>query len=379
MFRTDLSSRHRRFNLRRSLVTLGLCFFAVTASAQVSTTTDISSLNTTTTLGTPITQQVAGAGTGEYDASTTYSVTYEGNVTSINSFTAGATNYQPLSYAGTISTTLVRNLSNNSVSTSPNNNLLWNSQVSSSGNSITVASPYIGNEQAAFNANNLNVGTDNIFGNTGDGNGDNNNIERVDVVFNQGLSATTALAFAIMERGASNAHDPFGIAAITGINGSGVPTSFGSLIEFGSGSTYGTYGASSLVASGNWLVARNNPANTGALATSPSTTVTGQTLGGVVVSVTGSTANSGLGISAGSTIYGYSLFGGDVTGTNGQVLTDITTFPQNTSSSTGAGGIDPVAYTGVAFQAVPEPSSLLAVASAAFLPLLRRRRKRPVI
>jgi hypothetical protein len=114
---------------------------------------------------------------------------------------------------------------------------------------LTLAGPFEGNEQAAFNANNLNYGTDNLFSNQSDPNGNNNNIERVDVVFRKGLLATPALFFSVLERGVTGGHDPFKIAAITSINPQGSPAGYGPLIGVGPGSNFGTYGTTNLVAS----------------------------------------------------------------------------------------------------------------------------------
>jgi hypothetical protein len=364
--------------------------FAVRVSAQTAQTEDVTVLETSSAVapGSPTTANVPGAGTTGFPSATTYSVTYDGEVTSITGFTGGSgattVNYAPLAYSGTITTTL-ESVTGSTVSTAPENNVLYNNVVSSSGTSYTVAGPYIGNEATAFNANNFNVGTDNIFGNQGDTNGNNNNIERVDVVFSSGLTANSALAFAVFERGATNAHDTFQIAAITSVDGSGNPTGFGQLVSFGAGTSYGSYGQTALSGySGdttNWLVSRNATNGSGLAATDPSTTVAGQSIGGVTISVTQS-GSSGLGIANGTTIYGYALFGDDVpaNSTSAELLdlTDTTTYPQNTSSNTGAGGIDLLAYTGVAFTAVPEPRdyAFYMLAGASLLMVGRRFARR---
>ncbi len=360
--------------------------FASRASAQTAQTEDVTVVMTSSAVapGSPTTTNEPGAGTTGFPSSSNSQITYDGEVTSITGFTGGAgattVDYAPLTYTGTITTTL-ESVTGSTVSTSPENNVLYNNIVSSSSNSYTVSGPYIGSEAAAFNANNLNIGTDNIFGNQGDTNQNNNNIERVDVVFSNGLTANSALAFAVFERGATNAHDTFEIAAITSVDGSGNPLTWGQIVSFGSGTAYGLYGQSALQGySGNttnWLVSRNATNGSGLPATDPSTTVAGQSIGGVTISVT-QTGSSGLGISSGTTIYGYSLFGDDVPAgsTSAELLdlTDTTTYPQNTSSNTGAGGIDLLAYTGVAFTAVPEPRDYASFILAAALLLMTGRR-----
>jgi hypothetical protein len=85
------------------------------------------------------------------------------------------------------------------------------------------------------------------------------------------------------------------------------------------------------------------------LATSPSTTAN-QPIGGIAISATGLVTANGLGAMPGTVIYGYSLFAPDVSGTGGQVLTNPSTFPLNTNSTTG--GIDLIGNTGAVFQAI---------------------------
>ena len=62
--------------------------------------------------------------------------------------------------------------------------------------------------------------------------------------------------------------------------------------------------------------------------------VTGQNIEGVLVQF------NSLGVTPGDTIFGFSLFGNDVTGTGGQDLLDPTTFPLSTGGGGTAGGLD---------------------------------------
>ena len=221
-----------------------------------------------------------------------------------------------------------------------NDNVIYSRVRSSAGNSFTLACPFEGNEQAAFNANNLNYGTDNLFQNQGDAN--NNNIERADVVFRKGLLATPALFFSVLERGVTGGHDPFKIAAITSINAQGFDR-LRSSRSFGLGSD----GTTNLVASTNYLVLRNLVANQGGLATSPSASVN-QPIGGIAISATGLVTANGLGATPGTVIYGYSLFPPDVTVPEGRCLP----IPSPSHSIQPNGGIDLIGYTGVVFQAI---------------------------
>ena len=358
-------------------------FMLSPAVAQTASTATVTSLVTTSTTASSTNQTVSGAGTGTYPSATNYDIIYLGETTSITSFTTGtgvsAVTYNPLNYGGSITTSLVR-LSGNST-TNPgganqNNNLVYHRMTVNSGISRTVVGPYNPSQESLFNSNNLNAGTDNLFGNQGDGSGNNNNVERLDVVFSNGLVATDSLAFLVLERGGVTAHDGFGISAILSVDGLGNPTAFGSVILFGSGS----YGTTALVPdTTDWLILRNLAAAPNGDASHPSADSSNQPIGGTTVAVTASTANRGLGITAATTIYGYSLFGFDVTATTSAELLDVANnilFPKNTPSNTGAGGIDLIAYTGIAVNAVPEPGTVGLLGMAAFVGMLLRSRKR---
>ncbi len=342
-----------------------LLFAIPQAGAGVASTANVTALNLQSIPGTPSTQSQVGGGTSSFKSNTTYTLNYSGVTNQIASFTTSTGLYEPLVYPGTITTTLVRVPG----SEPNNNNIIYSRLGSTSGNTYNLSAPYFGDEQRAFNSNNINVGADNFFGNRGDGNGNNNNIERLDVVFGDGLEATSALAFTVFERGTTTGHDPFGMAAILAVDALGQPTAYGPLVRFGSGSSYGRYGTSNLVPSStDWLVTRNLAANQGAPATNPSTVVKNQTVGGVTVAVIGSVADNGLGVARGTKIFGYSLFAGDVTGTGSQVLTNPATFPRASSSGTGDGGIDLIAYTGVAFNEVTTNPSVKLTKTGTFIP-----------
>lgn len=347
--------------LRRILFSaaLGLYLSTVSALASVAVTADVTNLTINSSSGTASTQAVPGGGSSGFASNSTFTLNYSGATDQIGGYAAGTSIYIPFAYSGNVVTTLVR-VSNPAYTgnSANNNNIVYNRVNSTSGNTWNLNAPYIGDEEQVFNSNNINSGTDNLFGNHGDGNGNNNNIERLDVVFRQGVTVTSALAFAIFERGVTTAHDPFCIAAITAIDSNGRPTAYGPLVRFGAGSSYGAYGATNLLPSDtDWLVSRNLASNQSGPAVSPSASVPDQAIGGITVAVVGNPSNNALGITEGATIYGYSLFGGDVTGTGGQNLVDPSTFPLDTSSATGDGGIDLIAYTGVLFQDVtPDPT-----------------------
>ncbi len=352
-----------------SLITTIVAPLPVT-EAGIANTSNISGVNLQISAGTASAQTITGAESSDFNSGQNFTLNYGGQNNEILSYTTPTGTYKPLVYPGQITTTLVRVTNPAFTGNAANwNNIIYTRQTSVSGNTYNLAAPYLGDEQIAFNSNNVNVGADNFFGNTGNGSGNNNNIERLDVVFEDGLTATTALAFSVFERGTTNSHDPFGIAAITAVDAAGRPTAYGPLIKFGAGTAYGNYGTTDLVPSStNWVVTRNKVSNQGAPATHPSAKVTSQAVGGVTVAVVGTVADNGLGIAAGTTIYGYSLFAGDVTGTGTQNLTDPTTFPLNSSSNTGAGGIDLIAYTGVVFNEVTTNPAIKLTKTGTFVP-----------
>ena len=202
--------------------------------------------------------------------------------------------------------------------------------------------------------NTITGGSDNTFSN--DVGAAGGNIERLDFAFTGGLTATAALSFAVFERGAVGVHDAFKIAAITGWDAiNNKPSSYGPLT-----SQAGNWGGTTNVQSNfDYHLHRytNAPGTVGDVINS--TTLTANTevgtqgIGGIVFSM------ADLGITNGTTIFGYSIFGFDVTGTSAQLLdwTNTTSYPANTTGATGTGGIDLATINGINFAIVPEPST----------------------
>ncbi len=89
--------------------------------------------------------------------------------------------------------------------------------------------------QTALFSEFINRGTDNIFANVDNPDGNINNIERVDYISTDGLSLPQdsedldGIGFLILERGGN---DPFKIAAITAVDDQGNPTAYGDLLSF---------------------------------------------------------------------------------------------------------------------------------------------------
>lgn len=206
-----------------------------------------------------------------------------------------------------------------------------------------LKSPYLDDMELFLNNNYVNQGTDNIFTNAGNGDGNNNNIERVDVVFSNGVSSSiaTQAGFALFDRGINNAHDPFRIAAITAINTNGDPIAFGPVRTCvgGNGSNNGSWGHPSHPNGNQDLsvyVMRREAAETQLR----SSAAINQQLGGVFFSL------ADLGIKANQVIYGYAILSTDgiANPTSSQLLdiADQTVYPTNTTEAVG-GGLDLIA------------------------------------
>jgi hypothetical protein len=228
----------------------------------------------------------------------------------------------------------------NNVAVTGMRSLLWVEKLANATNTkVAVVPKYNDNMESVFAGNSLNQGTDNLFANQGDGNGNNNNIERLDVIFAGGIISTTnnKVGFALFERGNDNEHDPFVIAAITAVDQQGNPTAYGAPLRI-STSNWGNIASSAT----NYYVVRKDAATDSTLKISTSGT---QNIGGVFISF------NHMGIASGTKIYGYSIMAYDLpasaTAANLVDYTNTSYFPRNTSSATSQGGIDLIALTGV--------------------------------
>jgi hypothetical protein len=353
-------SGRSRTVLAAAVAATGLAMGSI-SNAALSNITVTSLVTSTSSVTAPSTaSNILGAGSqySPFQAPNTFNVTYQGNDEKVVALTAGGKTYNATGFA---TATVERNASN-----SNNNDTLWYAGTYS-GKNINVQAVNYGTapspDDAALNTNNVLLGADNIFSNTGNAVGNNTNVDRLDILFT-GFSASSSKAFAVLERGASNDHDSFGVAAILSENG-GVPTSYGPLEEYHDG----TWGTSNLnVGYSNEIVLRKNISQT-ANPLQPSDS-TGQSVGGVLIPTTD------LGVATGTTIYGYSLFSAAVspTSTSAQLVAYQNLASAN-STSTG-GGLDPLATVGVLYtSAVPEPTSigLLTLAAGG---LMARRPKR---
>jgi hypothetical protein len=339
---------------------------AMTALAMGSATqaaiSNVTSLTTSLTTGASTTvsgQSGYGASYSIYKTSSTYNLDFTGEDEAVKTVTAGSLGTYQVSGLGTV--TVRRS------STGGNNDTVWYAGTGNGTNKSTVMldGSLVSGFNQALSSNNLLMGADNVFSNEGNAVGNNTNVDRIDVVFSAGLTAGTN-AFSVMDRGASNDHDAFKIAAITGIGTNGQPTSYGPLISFGDG----TWGNTNLLPVEEENILRKN--NTLAGATLHPSDSTAQAIGGVLIQTDSL-------VSAGTKIYGYSLFSADAKGTGSQLVdwTNTTYFPPANATSSG-GGLDPVATIAALYTpltAVPEPAmcSLLMFAACGILGRRHRR------
>ncbi len=188
---------------------------------------------------------------------------------------------------------------------------------------------------AIYLSGNLNAGYDNILVNDDDLASGSIQVEteRVDVIWYSGIQTSdpTTSVFPIIERGGN---DNISIAAITSLNPDGTPATYGTLVGVSSSDWPGTGQTFS-----QYLILRRQAVGDDPI---PLIEIGSQVVQGVAVSF------SELGITAGQSIFGYSLFASDVEGVGGAPaiaagvsLNDISTFPINTLSS--VSGLDLVA------------------------------------
>jgi hypothetical protein len=258
----------------------------------------------------------------------------------------------------------------NTTAGNDNNSSVWYDQGTQSDR---FSAPYATSYSDLLLGNNILRGSDNTFANGTDSS--SGNIERLDFLFNAtGLTSSIQTSFAIFDRGLATEHDYVKIAVITGWDSTtNRPTAYGGQLV---NVTTANYGTTNPIASFDYSLFRYDNGNDLGSPYWNSNTETGtQGIGGVVISM------ADLGIATGTTIYGYSLMGYDVTsGGNMANLVDwsnTTYYSSNTTGSTGTGGIDLSAVNGVLYnRRVPEPSTYGAIFLSLTAGLLGWRRMR---
>lgn len=104
-------------------------------------------------------------------------------------------------------------------------------QASTSGTNIFLKSSYAATMEESLRSAMINHGADNVFSDQGDSNGNNNNIQRIDYLFPDGLPVHSHIeqrGFLVMDRGGN---DRFKIAAVTALDTNGKPVSFGPVVS----------------------------------------------------------------------------------------------------------------------------------------------------
>jgi hypothetical protein len=291
-------------------------------------TQDVTVINTTTIPGSP---------------STVEGYTFNNGVRQVTSFSTATSTYVVTSSADNV---FIRRNNVNA-----NNSSVW---YTASGVGTDLAGVHYNDYGQMLRSNNLFGGSDNTFANGIDLT--SGNIERLDFTWNSPLTVSNSFAFAVFDRGVAGVHDSFAIAAVTAVDAFGNPTAYGALLRITPG-----WGGPNPIANFDYRFFRYANGDN-ITATTDSTTVNTQGIGGIVITA------ADLGLALGQNIYGYSLMAVDVTATNSAQLldwTNATFFPTTTDGATGGGGIDLAAINGIAFAAVPEP-----VTNAILIPFL---------
>jgi len=350
----------RLINRSRSVIAIA----AIAAAAQVSSAAliDVTQVLTGTGTGTASSTIAPGGDSSSYfKTNTNYTINFAGGSAPITGIIAGGNTYNIVAPADTI--TVRKNQNNKNAA---DVSAIYY-QGSITGSTINLKGTRQNSLSDALKQNDVYVGVDNLFANKSGGNGNNVRSERLDVVFSDGIASAANKVFGVFDRGnksGANSHDPFKIAAITNVDANGNPTSYGNVIAVERG-----WGQASVLGSAiSTAVLRNSKSNSSL--TSPSAFIV-QPVGGILISTDELAGGTGV------TIYGYSLFAYDVTGTGNQLLdwTNESYFPKNTKH--GNGGLDLLSITGLietSLCAVPEPA-MMSVIGLGALGLMRRKRR----
>jgi len=209
-----------------------------------------------------------------------------------------------------------------------------------------MKSSYIDSMELAFTGRTINRGGDNTLGNLGNNQGNNNNVERIDVVFDapRPILANNGNGITIFERGTPTNHGAIKIALILSVDAQGNPTSYSNIYTLNNSD----WGATDVISNRSFGI-MNSTSNPGAVPPPYKISVVDaveQSIGGMFVPFVGS---FGLSATATPTVYGYSIMAGDVTATNSSEILDYTNssiYPTNTDGNANTiGGMDLIGVT----------------------------------
>ena len=262
------------------------------------------------------------------------------NVQVLDSFTAGGLVYHFLPDTPKV---VFRRI-NNTFSNPGLRKSLWfeysGTGVSGPGGTAALLPDYDDSLERIFSKRIFNMGIDNNFQN--DSATNNNNIERVDVIFPSGLKAIhdlTRVGFVVFDRGSSGTHDPFYIAVIKSLDAKGNPASYYNAVSV-TAADYGNIAGTAF----NYHILRKNPSDAELLLMTPNTN---QQRDGVFFTFASVNVPSTT-----TVVYGYSIFGPDVVVTPATNMVNdsiAANFPTNSNYTNG--GLDQVAVTGIAVTA----------------------------
>jgi hypothetical protein len=331
------------------------------ANSAMGALADVTSIQTLMVggVGSTVSNDKGGGNSSGFTSGRSYKMVFAGDDLKITKISTASASYVPSSLA----TTVVDRGSG------PNTDTIWYAGTGTYNTStLNLLSAPVSSVPQAFSGNNLLVGADNIFTNTGNNQANNTNIERLDLVFAGGITASSNNVFSIFERGLTGQHDGFKIAAITAVDGNGNPSDYGPLVTVAGG----TYGKTDDVSTQEFIVTRKNDSISGDLQ-HPSDKVF-QPIGGIVIP-TDNLATDG------EKIFGYSLFATDVTGSGTELVNwkDTSFFPSNTPET--LAGLDLVGTAAVLYtnaqSPIPEPATgTLALVAATGLMARRSKRRR---
>ena len=350
--------------LTRSFNCLGLFLTILSTTAHVYAGSSITAITTTdvTAAAALLRPGVAASAGGPFD------VTYNGVERRISTFVANGVTYQPI--AGGAAVARRNNGTTNFPLVNPNQTAAWNQVISTSSNASTVSGTYQNTMDGLFSSNNIRAGTENLFINTSTTSGDVvNNVERMDYIFSGGITVGATRAFSVFERGqgtgGTGVNGGFKVAAITSLDNAGVPNGFSSTVVSVADNSYNNGGVGVTVAA-NYDVFRFATNAGPELDLMNNTNIGPQGVAGFSMLTTEFAT-------AGTTIFGYAVFGKDVTVT-GNALVDWTNTTNYVTNSGASNDVDLVSTGAVVYQVVPEPSAVL-LGMGGLLGLLVRRRR----